>query len=403
MASIKVKFRTPAAPDLEGSIYYQIIHERKVRQLHSTYRVFPYEWDEKRSTVKIDNSHREDFILSLRKSIRTDVERITKIIRRFEDKGMAYHAEDIIEEVRRYSREYTLFSFMNKLIANLRLNGRIRTAETYTATIHSFMNFLASKQLDNNLMLDSITSDLMEAYEAWHREKGNSLNTVSFYTRILRAVYNRAVDDDIIENRKPFRRVYTGIEKTPKRALPISVIKRIKTLDLTAAPALDFARDMFIISFMFRGMSFIDMAFLRKTDLADGHIIYRRRKTGQQLTIKWTKEMQTILDKYPENSSDYLLPIIRRNAKNERSVYRNTGYCINQNLKAIAAMIGISVPLTLYVARHSWASAAKAKGIPLNIISEGMGHDSETTTRIYLSGLDTSLIDHANSLIISSI
>lgn len=106
MASIKVKFRTPAAPDLEGSIYYQIIHERKVRQLHSNYRVFPYEWDEKRSTVKIDNSHREDFILSLRKSIRTDVERITKIIRRFEDKGMAYHAEDIIEEVQIFTRLY---------------------------------------------------------------------------------------------------------------------------------------------------------------------------------------------------------------------------------------------------------------------------------------------------------
>lgn len=115
------------------------------------------------------------------------------------------------------------------------------------------------------------------------------------------------------------------------------------------------------------------------------------------------KEMQAILDKYPENSSDFLLPIIRHKTKNDRSIYRNTGYNINHSLKTIAAMVGLSVPLTLYVARHSWASAAKAKGIPVGVISEGMGHDSESTTRIYLSRLDTSLIDRANSIIISSL
>ena len=145
------------------------------------------------------------------------------------------------------------------------------------------------------------------------------------------------------------------------------------------------------------------MAFLRKTDLVNNRITYRRRKTGQQLVIEWTKEMQSILDKYPENTSDYLLPIIKRTGINERCTYRNTGYAINRNLKQIAAMIGINVPITLYVARHSWASVAKAKGIPVSVISEGMGHDSETTTQIYLASLDTSVVDRANALIIKSI
>lgn len=113
--------------------------------------------------------------------------------------------------------------------------------------------------------------------------------------------------------------------------------------------------------------------------------------------------MQAILDKYPENRSDYLLPIIRNPATNERSVYRNMGYNINHNLKRIAGMVGVTIPLTLYVARHSWASAAKTKGIPLSVISEGMGHDSEATTQIYLASLDTTLIDQANSLILSSL
>jgi len=89
--------------------------------------------------------------------------------------------------------------------------------------------------------------------------------------------------------------------------------------------------------------------------------------------------MQMILDKYPENASDYLLPIIRNPYTNERCTYRNVGYNINRNLKRIAEMVGVQIPLTLYVARHSWASAAKAKGIPVSVISEGMGHDSETT------------------------
>ena len=160
---------------------------------------------------------------------------------------------------------------------------------------------------------------------------------------------------------------------------------------------------MFLMSFYLRGMSFIDMAYLRKTDLRNGYVVYRRRKTGQQLTIEWTKEMQMILDKYPENESCYLLPVIRKTVANERNTYRNVGYNINRNLKKIAAMAGIAVPLTLYVARHSWASAAKAKGIPVSVISEGMGHDSEATTQIYLASLDTSVVDRANSIILKSL
>lgn len=88
---------------------------------------------------------------------------------------------------------------------------------------------------------------------------------------------------------------------------------------------------------------------------------------------------------------------------NERSTYRNAGYNINHSLKQIAVLTGVTIPLTLYVARHSWASAAKAKGIPLSIISEGMGHDNETTTQIYLASLDTTAVDKANELIIKSL
>ena len=400
MASIKVKFRPSTVADHEGTIYYQIIHERKVRQLLTDYKVFPSEWDESRSMVTTtQKSERKSFILSIRERIRWDVERLTKIDRKLNSNGLTYTADDVIDEFNRYAHEYSLFNFMENIIARLKQNSKVRTSETYKSTLNSFKKF----RKDEDIMLDCLTSEIMEAYEAWHKGRGVAPNTISFYTRILRAVYNRAVEDDIIENRNPFRHVYTGVDKTVKRALPLAVIKKIKTLDLSLTPALDYARDMFLMSFYLRGMSFIDMAFLKKSDLKNGYVTYRRLKTGQQLVIEWTKEMQMILDKYPENKSDYLLPIIRNSGLNERCTYRNTGYNINHNLKRIAEMVGVTIPLTLYVARHSWASAAKAKGIPLSVISEGMGHDSEATTQIYLASLDTSVVDKANSLILKSL
>ena len=400
MASIKIKFRPSTVADHEGTIYYQIIHERKPRQLLTDYHVFSYEWDENRSMVtSTQKSERKSFILSIRERIRWDTERLTKIIRQLDNNGLSYTADDVIDEFNRYSNEYSLFNFMENIIIKLKQKGKTRTSETYTVTLNSFKKFRQGE----DIMLDCLSSEVMEAYEAWHQQRGVSPNTISFYTRILRAVYNRAVEDEIIENRNPFRHVYTGVDKTVKRALPIAIIKKIKVLDLELIPALDFARDMFMMSFMLRGMSFIDMAYLKKTDLKNGYITYRRRKTGQHLTIEWTNEMQMLLDKYPENDSDYLLPIIRNVGTNERYTYRNVGYNINHNLKTIAKKVGITIPLTLYVARHSWASAAKAKGIPLSVISEGMGHDSEATTQIYLASLDTSVVDKANSLILKSL
>lgn len=400
MASIKVKFRPSQLPNHEGTIYYQIIHERKPRQLLTEYHVFPSEWDENRSMViTTQKSERKSFILSIRERIRWDIERLTKIIRKLENKSLPYMADDVIDEFNRYANEYSLFNYMESMIAKLKQNGKIRTSETYSSALNSFKKF----RNDEDIMLDCINTEVMEAYEAWHQNRGNIPNTISFYTRILRAVYHRAVEDDIIENRNPFRHVYTGVDKTVKRALPLQTLKKIKSLDLSLNPTLDYARDMFMMSFMLRGMSFIDMAYLRKTDLTNGHIIYRRRKTGQQLTIAWTTEMQVIIDKYPENTSEYLLPIIRNSGINERCAYRNVGYLINRNLKKVAEMTDIQIPLTMYVARHSWASAAKAKGIPLSVISEGMGHDSEATTQIYLASLDTSVVDKANSLILKSL
>ena len=293
----------------------------------------------------------------------------------------------------------SLFNFMQGIIIQLQQMGKQRTSETYLCTLRSFSQFRKNKDVS----LDEIDSDLMLMYEAYLHKRGLVKNSTSFYMRILRAVYNRAVERELTLQRYPFKNVYTGVDKTFKRAMPLKTIKRIKSLDLSNNQSLSFARDMFLFSFYTRGMSFIDMAYLRKKDLRNSVLLYRRRKTGQQLYIRWEKCMQDIVDRNnPDSKSPYLLPILKFPHCNHNH-YRSALARVNRLLKTIAKLIGLEVPLTLYVARHSWASIAKSKNIPISVISKGMGHDSEMTTQIYLSSLDNAVVDRANRLILKEL
>ena len=174
-------------------------------------------------------------------------------------------------------------------------------------------------------------------------------------------------------------------------------------MDLTENASLDYARDMFLISFYLRGMPFVDMVYLKKKDLQNGFVRYCRQKTAQRLIIQWETHMQSIMEKYPENATQYLLPIITIEDGTERKQYCRKGLFINRKLKMIGNMVGLNIPLSMYVARHSWASAARDKNVPLSVISKALGHDSETTTQIYLSSIKTSIVDQANEKILKEL
>ena len=394
MTSIKIKFRPSSVEGKEGSIYFQIIHNRVVRQLNTAYRIFASEWDEETETI-IANGDRINIINAIKERMAWDIARLEKTVAQLETKRGRYSADEVITVYHKLTNEVSLFSFWHNVIAQLKQLGKVRTAETYTATLKSFMKFLDN----HDIPLDGITSDMMLLYEAYLKARGVRMNTISFYMRIFRAVYNRAVEKGLTIQNNPFRHVYTGVDKTVKRAIPIKAIKALKELDLSMNQALDFARDMFMFSFYTRGMSFVDMAYLKKTDIKHGILTYRRRKTGQELSIKWEKCMEDIIAKYPENKTDFLLPIIKEEG-NERRQYDNALHLVNYRLKELSTMLKLQRPLTMYVARHSWASAAKAKNVPLSVISEGMGHDSEATTQIYLASLETSVVDKANKMIL---
>ncbi len=402
MASLKIKFRPSTAEGRQGTIFYQVIHNRVVRQIKTHYQIYESEWDSNLSEVVVSrfNETRKDYLFEIRENIGNDTRKFQRIIASLEQQRKSYTSDDVVSTFVSFNPQNSFFGFMEKVIANLKKLGKIRTSEAYNTTLNSFRRF----REDKDILLDKVDSDMMLAYEAYLKTNGVSPNSSSFYMRNLRAVYNRAVEKEIILQRFPFKHVYTGVDKTVKRAVSLRVIKQIKEMDLSLNPSADFARDMFLFSFYTRGMSLVDMAYLRKKDLANGILSYRRRKTGQQLFIKWEKPMQKIVDKYDTGNSIYLLPIIKQGSKiEERAQYIYAGHNINRNLKIIGQELGLSIPLTLYCSRHSWASIAKSKNIPLSVISEGMGHDSEATTRIYLDSLDNMAIDKANSLILKSL
>ena len=347
-----------------------------------------------------------------------------------------------------------MLCWLGILAEEARSEGRQRRAEIWRTTFNSFSRFLGGKDIG----LRQMEGRLMQRYENWLQAGGLCPNTTSFYLRNLRSACNKAVRAKLCPKPKqnPFAEVYTGVAKTRKRAVCADTLRAIRKLDLDGRPDLDYARNLFLLSFYTRGMAFADMAGLRRSDLKEGILCYVRRKTGRPLFVHWEGRMQETLEALWRNvetmgaaarqrggkwlsrrdagklasnrgagclgagamggkgtassragkdadGDGYLLPIIRDGESHARSAYRNVQYKVNQSLKEIGRMLGLKTPLTMYVARHSWASLAKSKEVPLSVISDGLGHASERVTRIYLSTLDMNAVDEANRMIINGI
>lgn len=309
----------------------------------------------------------------------------------------------------------SLFTFMNFLIALLLKNGQYRTMQHYKATLNSYKRY----RKDKDITFKEIDAKEMQSYEAYLKNVAKVCNnTSSFYLRVLRATYNKAVEKGYATQQNPFKDVYTGIAKTNKRAIPTESVSSIKRLDTTTVltPKQELARDTFLMCFYLRGISFIDLAHLRKSNLKDGFISYTRSKTGQRISIRWEKDMQDIVDKYQAQTADstYLFPFFASDTNSQKGsiqdkrldelrLYHNAESRITYHLKKLGAKMGINGKLTLYVARHSWATTARDKNISISIISEALGHNSETTTQIYLRSIQSSEVDDANAEILASI
>lgn len=394
MATIRVKLRASSIAGKAGTVYYQVTHKRVIRQITTDIHILPEDWDGKQQGLKQPEAN-----AAPHSRIQGDIIRLRRIVLDLDASGVSYTAEEVVRRFCKPDHNVMMLAFMQEQIDLLRLCNRLGTAQNYTNTMHRFARFLG-----RDIPIASVTEQLIERFNAGLLQCGVVRNTVSFYMRILRSVYNKAVHNGLVEQTAPFRNVYTGIDRTHKRAVGENVIARFIGLDLSRSAPLSLARDLFLFSFYTRGMAFVDMAYLRREHIRDGRIRYVRRKTGQEIVIRMEPEMQRIIERYACGEHPYVFPILNSENPGEAyAEYRTALTYYNRLLKKLCTLAGIPQRLSFYTARHSWATAARNHQVPVSVISAGMGHTSERTTQIYLTMLENSLIDNANRGILKSL
>ena len=402
MATTRFKFRASSISGKQGTLFLQVIHQRVARQVSTKYKLYSNEWDADSQSVVIrrdTSSERSQYLHIVQETLQRDTSRLQLIILTLDHSRKEYKAEDVLKRFLKKEQSNLFSVFAETLIDKKREEGHRSLATKYQSSLNSLIRFLKGRLLT----FEDMDSSLMLSYENYLKDLGRCPNTTSFYMRNLRAIYNQAVEQGLTPQNHPFARVYTGIAKTVKRAVNIEEVQKIKAKELPPNSAEEFSRDIFLFSLYTCGMSPTDIAHLLKSDLQGDHLSYRRQKTGQRITIRWEPCMQKLVDKYNNDDSPYLIPLITRPGEDEERQYQNRIHLINHHLKKLGEELGLSSRLTSYVARHSWASIAKSQDVPVAAISEAMGHTTERTTRIYLKSFDNTLVDCANQKVLSAI
>lgn len=400
MTRIKIKLRLSTVSGRAGTVYYQISRKKEVRQITTDIHLLPEEWDASAGCV-CKSVYSGYFRLSaIQHRIDREVEQLRQIIRTLELSGGDFSARTVVEYFCSSRKVVSVLSYGQHLISRLTEKGKLGTARNLRSSLTSFTEFLHGRDIAFSLLDEVVIGE----YADWLAKRGITSNSSSFYMRNLRSVYNRAVREEGIKQTFPFRYVYTGIDKTAKRSVDEKVIIRLKGLELNDISGLGFARDLFLFSYCTRGMSFVDMAYLRHKDIRNGYICYKRKKTGRPLSIRIEQIVQEIINRYQKRTtgSCYLFPILHTEDDEQSYKQYQTGLrYYNKQLKKLASLLGENIVLTSYTSRHTWASTARKHNIPVAVISDGMGHTSEKTTLIYLSSIDTSVIDRANAELVS--
>jgi len=428
MTSIQFHLRPSGrGREYEGSLFVRVIHRRKALNVTTSFRLYPSEWDEhhRRPVYHPEGVSRFLYLSGVEKMMVLEKELFSSIITTLEEQG-EFSVMDIVRLYRLRKSGVPMLPFVEKLADHLATHGQYRTARAYRTTSRGLIHFAGK----NSFALKDLCPSILKEFQEDMVEKGKTLNTVSFYMRNLRAIYNRAIRESLVESPKnnPFEGVYTGVEQTRKRALSkedMALLSRdLLSVDIKKEASknlepLSVAQSLFLFSFHARGMSFVDVAFLKKSDIRNNILTYRRRKTGQQLEMTVTAEMRRIIDRFKNDTknSPYIFPIIKKPGINEYRQYETGLKLQNCRLKQLAACLGLLssnyqlakadrlstvncqlsiTPLSTHVARHTWASLAKELNFPLAVISEGLGHTSEKTTSIYLSSFDRTVLDNVS-------
>ena len=421
MTSVKFHFRPSSKLGLqEGKLFIRIIHDRIPKNIRTPYAIFPHEWDDTNRKLLLpeNDNNRLAYLLDLQDRMNDDLKRINGIIRNLSRKT-SYDVREISDAFVIKVDDNSLFAYAEELGRRLREEKRPRTARAYRTVANRLIRFNAGR----NIRLTEIDSMMLQNFQEDMRMNGRHFNTISFYMRNLRAIYNKAIKDGKIPARKenPFDGVFTGICDSPRRALQIEDVVRLHTFRTKAEQRLSPDADVgerrqqiqdglyrtlmyFIFCCEARGMSFVDMIYLKKGDISEDKIQYMRKKTGQILTLKITDDMRAVMDLFGSgDDSPYVFPILDTTKPDTRLQYESALRAQNKRLNKIGKVLSLSIPLTTHVARHTWATLAKWNNVEMSKISEGLGHNNIKTTVRYLDSFEESVMDQVSEQIASLI
>lgn len=381
-------------------LVFQVIHNRRKKLLYSGYHIKEEAFDKQEEKIiasGADSAFSVADIAKMNRELRKIRSTIHTRIRHLKQTRVFYTVEDILTPCvhKNVKQQFYLLRYIDAQIERKKELKKDGMAAAYKSTRSSLAKFLNN----SDIRIPTIDLRFVRRYEDFLYSTGVTSNTISYYLRNFRILYNQAIVDGChSHNEYPFVKAQTRPEKTVKRALTRENLQSLANLMLEDASELEFSRDLYLFSFYAQGMAFVDIVLLKKSSICNGILSYSRHKSKQLIRIAVTPQMQEIMDKY-KAAGEYIFPILDKQDSSEYKLYRLALGRINRHLRRIAAMANIKVPLTTYTARHTWATLARDYGAPVSVISAGLGHTSEEMTRIYLKEFDVSLLDKVNSMV----
>jgi len=369
-----------------------ISKESKRKYLSLGVSILPQHWDFEKNKPK-RNCPNKDLIQRL---INEKINLYTEHILELKTLNKEFTIANLIDKVNGVSSKCTVNQFFDIHIEQLKKEGRLKYASTFKELKNSLINF--------NFHLDILFSDIdviwLKNYEVWLKSKGLVYNSIGVRFRTLRAIYNKAIEDNIVKQEYyPFRayKVSKLHEDTVKRAITKSDIERVVNYKALKGYT-QLSIDLFYFSYLCAGINFTDIAYLTKDNLIDDRLVYSRRKTKKLIKIPIQDKALNIIERYYTTNNYYLFPILSTFHKTDiqrmnriNKVLRK----VNKELKAIGEELNIPINLTTYCARHSFATVLKRSGVSTSIISESLGHSNEKVTQIYLDSFENSQINEA--------
>ena len=293
---------------------------------------------------------------------------------------------------------------MRLYIYKLRVDGRYSTAKSYQDALNSFKCFCGMEAIPYAY----INRNRLLCYQSWLLDKGRSLNTVSTYMRRIRHIYNLAVE----ANEAPFvpnlfKDVFTGVESKRKKALPLDCLRSLMGTP-RVEPEMRRTQLCFCLMFSFSGMAFVDFAHLRKENVKDGVLSYHRQKSGSFIRVEIPADVRLLLDELAvctDKDSPYLFPFLSGKKTGEAAYAEYNGALLrfNRDSRSLAETCGVGEPVTSYTIRHSFATTLKEQDVPIEMISELLGHTSIKTTQIYLKSFSLERLSAVNRACFESV